>query len=133
MHIQLLVLFKAGKPLISTVGDPGTQGATVAGIHGMGVSTPNAAAVAEATSGFEGVVHIPKVGIFVIGAKSMIVAAGRPPTSTVGADVATKGAGATPKVHMSIAVETTSSAIALPFLVRCTPTAARGYPPQEPA
>jgi hypothetical protein len=36
-------------------------------MHGMGVSTPIAAAVAEATSGLAGDIHIPNGIIFVIG------------------------------------------------------------------
>jgi len=43
-----------------TVGAPGTHGATVAGMHGIGVSTPIAAAVAAATIGFAGDMHIAK-------------------------------------------------------------------------
>jgi hypothetical protein len=42
-------LFKAGKFLIITVGEPGVQGATRFGIHGCGVRTPKAADVAAAT------------------------------------------------------------------------------------
>jgi hypothetical protein len=41
-----------------TVGEPGTHGAVVAGMHGMGVKTPRAAAVAEATVGLARDVHI---------------------------------------------------------------------------
>jgi hypothetical protein len=70
------VLDKAGYAPTRTLGLPGTQGATVFGIHGIGVSTPRAAAVAEATVGFASEVHIPKGGIFTIGFLSMIVAAG---------------------------------------------------------
>jgi len=39
---------------------PGTHGAGVLGIQGMGVSTPRAAAVAAATVGFASDVHTPK-------------------------------------------------------------------------
>jgi hypothetical protein len=60
----------AGAPLICTVGDPGVHGATVTGMHGCGVSTPNAADVAAATCGFDGVVHIPNGMMLTIGAKS---------------------------------------------------------------
>jgi hypothetical protein len=48
------VLFSAGIPPISTVGEPGAQGVVVAGMHGIGVSTPSAAAVAAATVGLAG-------------------------------------------------------------------------------
>lgn len=43
-----------------TVGEPGIQGAVVTGMQGIGVKTPNAAAVAEATVGFAGDEHMPK-------------------------------------------------------------------------
>ena len=50
-----------------TVAEPGDQGATVFGTQGMGVSTPDAAAVAAATIGLVCVVHIPKVEILITG------------------------------------------------------------------
>jgi len=50
MHLE--ELFSAGILPISTVGDPGTHGAAVTGMQGIGVKTPNAAAVADATIGF---------------------------------------------------------------------------------
>jgi hypothetical protein len=59
---------KAGLLPIITVDEPGVQGALVTGIQGCGVSTPIAADVAAATCGFEGVVHMPKGGMFTIGA-----------------------------------------------------------------
>jgi len=90
-----------------TVGAPGIHGATVAGTQGMGVNTPSAAAVADATTGFAIDEHAPKVGIFAKGAKSMMVAAGIPDEVTVGSDVTIKLAGATPKGHMSNAPVTT--------------------------
>jgi hypothetical protein len=61
------VSFKAGIFLMKTAGDPGTQGEAVAGIHGAGVGTPRAAEVAAATTGFDGVVHIPNGIIFFMG------------------------------------------------------------------
>jgi phytanoyl-CoA hydroxylase len=51
--------------------------------------------------------HIPKVGMLLMGAKSMMVAAGIPPTVTVGAEVATRVAGAAPKVQAIVAPDTT--------------------------
>src|ERR1700722_13226900 len=54
---------------------PGVHGAAVAGMHGIGVNVPIAAAVAAATCGFAGLWHIPKGAMFTIGLKSMIVAA----------------------------------------------------------
>jgi hypothetical protein len=70
----LLELFSAGLLHNSTVGDPGAHGAAHAGIHGIGVSAPSAAAVAEATVGFARLLHIPNViGSF---GMSIIVASG---------------------------------------------------------
>jgi len=67
MHINLEVLLSAGELHTSTVGAPGTQGAGVFGTQGIGVSTPKAAAVAAATVGLAGQVHIPNGGMFVMG------------------------------------------------------------------
>ena len=66
-HMSLLELFNAGKLAMSTVGEPGTQGATVLGTQGMGVRTPRLAAVAEATVGFARDWHIPKGMMLTIG------------------------------------------------------------------
>lgn len=51
----------------STVGAPGIQGLIVFGIHGCGVRTPQAAAVAAATIGLAILAHIPKGAIFTKG------------------------------------------------------------------
>ena len=51
-----------------TVLEPGIHGPDVAGTHGIGVSTPSAAAVAVATVGFAGLRHSPKLGMFTMGA-----------------------------------------------------------------
>ncbi len=59
-----------------TVGAPGVQGEAVAGTHGIGVKTPLAAAVADATVGFVGAEHVAKVGMFTMGLWSIIFAAG---------------------------------------------------------
>ncbi len=67
MHMQVWVLSNAGMFPISTVGAPGTQGEAVTGIHGIGVNTPDAAAVADATVGFDGVMHMPNGMMFTIG------------------------------------------------------------------
>ena len=63
---------------IMTVGAPGAHGATVTGTHGIGVSTPKAAAVAAATIGFEGELHIPNGGMLTMGLLSIMFAAGVP-------------------------------------------------------
>lgn len=82
---------------------PGAQGATIAGIQGIGVNTPIAAAVAEATVGLLGDWHIPKGRMFTNGAKSMMVAfglfwiIGRNGTVTINVE------GVIPKVHFRVA------------------------------
>ena len=101
-HISLELLLSAGMFPISTVGEPTTHGAGVTGMHGIGVRTPSAAAVAAATIGFEGVLHIPNGGMFTIGAKSMIVAAGVP-VSVRFTGSTTSELGAAPKLHCIIA------------------------------
>jgi hypothetical protein len=83
-QLHIAVLGRAGKPLILVLNAPGAQGPTGTGTQGIGVNTPSAAAVADATAGFSREVHIPKGGIFTSGAKSMMVAAGKPPTVTGG-------------------------------------------------
>ena len=76
MHISFDELFRAGIFFIITVGDPGAQGAVVLGMHGMGVRTPKAAAVAAATVGFAMELHMPKGIILTIGLLSIMVASG---------------------------------------------------------
>lgn len=60
LHISLELLLRAVVLPIITVGEPGAQGVEVTGIQGCGVGTPNAAAVAAATCGFDWELHIPK-------------------------------------------------------------------------
>jgi hypothetical protein len=67
MHVHIELLLSAGMLAMRTVGAPGVQGAVVAGIHGMGVSTPKAAAVAAATVGLAGHMHMAKGMIFTMG------------------------------------------------------------------
>ena len=75
----------------------------MAGTQGIGVSTPIAAAVAEATVGLLGDWHMPKGRILAIGTKSMMVAfglfwiIGRRGTVTI------KVEGVIPKVHFNVA------------------------------
>jgi hypothetical protein len=92
---------------IITVGEPGVQGAVVAGTHGMGVNTPIAADVAEATVGLAMELHMPNVGMFTIGLLSMIVAAGGPPHMVLFVGSTFNALGAAPNVHIIIAPETT--------------------------
>src|SRR4030081_2145764 len=74
-HMHLEVLLSAGIPPIRQVAEPGTQGA-VTGMQGMGVKTPSAAAVAAATVGLAMDIHMPKVGMLVMGMESAMLAAG---------------------------------------------------------
>lgn len=69
----------------------------------MGVRTPSAAAVAAATVGLARDVHMPNGGTLTTGAASVIVAAGRPSTSTRADGRTPSVAGATPNEHMSMA------------------------------
>ncbi len=108
IHWHVHVCVNAGIFWTKTLGEPGVHGATVDGMHGIGVSTPIAAAVAEATTGLAGQVHIPKGIMFTIGAKSMMLAAGTLAIMTFrtpGAIASTLGA--MPKVHISFAPQTT--------------------------
>ena len=52
-QVQLHESVRAGYLLIKTDADPGVQG-VVTGIQGIGVRVPRAAAVAAATTGFDG-------------------------------------------------------------------------------
>ncbi|KVB60050.1 hypothetical protein WI61_08120 [Burkholderia cepacia] len=111
MHFDRL--FRAGCPPINTVGAPGTQGAATAGTQGIGVSTPIAAAVAAATVGFAGELHMANVGMFASGLEFIMVAAGRPSTMTLAVGSTTSVAGAAPKVQLRTAPSTTCSDISL--------------------
>lgn len=86
---------------------PGAQGAAVAGMQGIGVKTPNAAAVADATDGLARLIQTPKGGMLEIGAKSMIVPAGILSAVTAALPVATNVDGAAPKEHIIVAPVTT--------------------------
>ncbi len=105
MHIDALsnaVIF----PCVTVI-PPGVQGLEVIGMQGIGVNTPNAAAVAAATVGLAMLMHIPNGTIFTMGAKSMTVAAGifEHVTPVTGSTV--RVLGAAPNVHIVVAPETT--------------------------
>src|SRR6267142_3732810 len=105
-HMHLEVLLSAGIPPIRQVAEPGTQGA-VTGMQGMGVKTPSAAAVAAATVGLAMDIHMPKVGMLVMGMESAMLAAGVVAfVLLVGSTLRT--AGATPKEHIIMAPVVTS-------------------------
>ncbi len=103
LHMHLETLSSAGLFPINTVGAPTTHGDAVAGIQGMGVNTPMAAAVAAATVGLEGELHMPNGMMFTIGLKSMMVAAGGPSAITWSVGSTTRLDGAAPKVHCNCA------------------------------
>src|SRR5882724_3461879 len=107
MHMQVQVLLRAGMPPIMQVAEPGIHGAVVAGMQGMGVNTPSAAAVAEATTGLAMDMHMPKVGMFVIGMWSMMLAAGVVAMVLLVGST-TRADGATPNEHIIIAPAVTS-------------------------
>jgi hypothetical protein len=65
--MSMEVLSRVGISPSNTVGAPGTHGETVAGIQGIGVRTPIAAAVAAATIGLAGDMHIPNGIMFTNG------------------------------------------------------------------
>jgi hypothetical protein len=95
-------LFKAGILPINTLGDPGAHGAGVTGVQGIGVNTPNAAAVADATAGLAMEVHIPNGKILTKGLLSIILAAGMV-ARTLFWGRTIKELGATPKLHCIMA------------------------------
>lgn len=67
VHINVQLESSEGILPSSMVGAPGIQGEAVAGMQGMGVNTPSAAAVAAATVGLAMLMHMPKGMIFTSG------------------------------------------------------------------
>jgi|GEM_PF-926904 len=110
-QLHLEVLLSAGDFLKVTVGDPGVHG-VVTGIHGVGVNTPLAAAVAEAVVGFVSDEHIPNVGILVTGIASRILAATILSAVTPGI-VTSNVAGDAPKLQDILAVAATNCGIVI--------------------
>lgn len=107
MHRFVLMLSSAGMPPINTLIAPTFQGDVTTGMHGCGVNTPIAAAVAAATIGLLGVMHIPNGMMFFMGMKSMILAAGCMPDITRFSGVIINTEGATPKTQAKLAKLTT--------------------------
>ena len=92
-------------PIMQPV-EPGVHGEVVTGMQGIGVKTPSAAAVADATVGLAIDMHMPKGGMLVIGIKSMMLAAGAVAlTRFTGKTLSAEGA--IPKVHIMTAPEVT--------------------------
>src|SRR5512144_1998942 len=101
VHMSLQLLSTAGIPPFMTFVLPGTQGAAVTGTHGIGVSTPRAAAVAAATVGLAADVHAPNGGMFMTGAKSLLLAEGVLVMTRLSGRT-TRVEGATPKLHIMV-------------------------------
>ena len=98
----MLLFVNAAIPPTFTCELPGDQGAVITGTQGIGVSTPQAADVAEATVGLAIDWHMPNVGILVteksvVTAISMFIHFGLVGTTT------TNEHGDIPKLHWSIA------------------------------
>ena len=72
----------------------------MAGMQGIGVKTPMAAAVAAMTSGLVGAEHMPNEVILVKGIKSMMLAFCRPCKNTLRVGVTTSGHGVNPKLQV---------------------------------
>jgi hypothetical protein len=104
----------AGEPPICVRIAPGFHGPAETGTHGIGVSTPSAADVAAATVGFARLVHIPNGGMFMNGTMSLMVAAGLPSMNTRLIGTTFNVDGATPKLHVIIAVAVTLGGMASP-------------------
>jgi hypothetical protein len=91
--------------------DPGVQGAFVIGAQGCGVSTPDAAAVAAATWGLLGDMHIPNEVMFTFGSMSWMLAAEAESPLTAFVGITIRLEGALPIEHASVAPLTTSLAM----------------------
>jgi hypothetical protein len=107
MQFRVQTLVRAGILPILTVAEPGDQGATVLGMQGWGVKTPDAAAVADATWGLANEVHMTNGITLAIGLLSIILAAGTLFAFTLLAGVMTSELGPVPKLHVAIAPMTT--------------------------
>lgn len=93
-------LFSAGAGPDITVGDPGTQGAAVIGVHGIGTSTPSAAAVADATAGFARLMHMPNGTMLTNGLLSKMFAIGMLDTMILFTGSTFSVLGAAPNEHI---------------------------------
>ena len=85
------------------------------GMQGMGVSTPKAAAVAEATVGLAIDWHMPKGMMLTMGLLSMILAMGLFCTKGRMGSITINDDGAIPNVHCSIAPAQTNCPISVIF------------------
>lgn len=101
LHMHVEVLLSVGMLASITLDEPGVQGADVAGIQGIGVSTPSAAEVAAATVGLARLLHMPNGMMFSMGTLSMMFAAATMFPFTMFAGRTVSEEGAVPMVHWS--------------------------------
>jgi hypothetical protein len=106
-HTQVLGEVSTGRPPISVRVATGIHGPVGFGTQGIGVSTPSAAAVADATVGLASEVHMANGGMLASGTMSAIVAAGLPSITTRLVGMTFNVDGAMPKLHIIIAVAVT--------------------------
>jgi hypothetical protein len=114
VHIAVQPECSAGWPSTITLTAPGIHGEVVIGMHGAGEKTPSLAAVAAATTGFDIVPHMPKVGMLTIGANAWMFAAGISLHWTgvpIGTTVRGTGTGGIANEHDTIAPLLTSGGI----------------------
>jgi hypothetical protein len=128
VHAQehLESLLSAATPSTVVNDAPGDHGPVITGMQGIGVSTPIAAAVAAATSGFACVWHMPNGATFTMGMMSFTVATGISAADAGPMGKIVSDDGARPWSHRSIAPWQTSFDMS-----RCYPPAARGRQEQE--
>lgn len=110
----MLLSVSTGIVPTNTFGLPGIHGVGVTGTQGIGVKTPKAAAVAAATAGLAGDVHMAKGGMFTKGLLSMMFATGVF-FITRFSGVTIRDDGAKPQVHFNTAPMGTIIAMCLPF------------------
>jgi hypothetical protein len=108
---------KAGLLPMVVCGAFGIQVPAIAGTHGIGVSTPSAAAVAAATVGLAMLEHIPNGATLTIGTMSVMAAAGRPSIITRLIGSTLRVVGAKPNEHCSRAPVVTEALAMVELLV----------------
>ncbi len=119
MQLSLQELSSAGILAIMVLEAPGAHGATVTGMHGIGVNTPKAAAVAAATIGLERELHMANGKIFTMGLLSIMLASGILLVITRFNGSTINELGAVPNVHDIIAPIHTCCGIVKLFCSTC--------------